>query len=72
MVIGKRIRKLLTSTQRDLIVAMIRAKRPQTTYKLSKRSHRSWKAAKDNLEILKKKKVVRMKKKNKVSKWTLK
>lgn len=65
-------KRILTSTQKEIIKAMLRARRPQTTYKLGKRSDKSWKTTRDNLEILKVKKVVQMKKKDRVSTWTLK
>ncbi len=63
--------KILTVTQEQLIRAMVRARRPQTAYKIGKRAGRTWKTAKDNLEILKRKNVVAKKKKKGVSIWSL-
>lgn len=64
-------KRVLTPTQREIIKTMVKARRPQTTYKIAKRADRSWKATNDNLEILKKKSVVRMSKKKKVKSWIL-
>lgn len=67
----KRKKKILTGTQKDLIRAMIRARRPQSTYRIGKRSNKAWNTAKVNLEILKRKKVVEKKRKRGVSIWSL-
>lgn len=70
MVIKKRAQ--LTATQKAILREMIRSRRPQTTYRLSKKSDRAWRTAKVNLESLRRKGVVTKKTQNKVARWTIK
>ena len=65
----KNKKKTLSTTQIEIIKAVLKRKRPQTTYKISKTSGKAWATVKTNLQELEKKKAVKRKRRGNKNYW---